>query len=620
MTEAPEHTDGYGELDLGQILRMLYRRKWLILGVTLLAGLAAGLYSLTKPNVYETSAALIVRDPQDAMDQDPEKQNPIQTTPNISVETLQTLAESTETVWTLFDRLWEKQALESWKGATSNKLSRFRSFQGALNTELKRQQNRRASNSVELLPIIVLTARATDPAEAEIIANEWANIVEEKSRELYTLGVEASDTFIGDMYKQSNDTLLTLENQLATTVLEAGLDLKKDHLKTLTDKITVLEGAILEIKVQLAVNETAIAQGKRRIEELQVGDEWIGTVAEELLLRGEPYPFDPQNLVERAGRILDLVQQKVTQREATRQYRKEQNLLVKQTDFAHYQADIERIMLEKAKAEDEIPALETALASLQAQLENIPEKIVLDKAITDDALWNNYLDKTGGSEKTGVPLKSETMNPLYNTTRQMAVDLTSKIETQRGSLAQLEASASRVDGALTELEIEIDQIQQEIDRQTQVQEAIENSLKLLRDDFLAEKNRIEELLAENMRKQEEMDTRQEARDQIEDQVKVMEADISDYKLEIDKLTREVEKTKNVRTALASKAEAVALLQVTAENASRTGTAILYNARVNPNKIGPDRSRLVLGAMVVAMVACGLMLCTAKLLQESEQTG
>jgi len=93
------------------------------------------------------------------------------------------------------------------------------------------------------------------------------------------------------------------------------------------------------------------------------------------------------------------------------------------------------------------------------------------------------------------------------------------------------------------------------------------------------------------------------------------ATLSDSKLQIDQLTREVEKTKNVRMGIASKAETVALLQVTAESASRTGTAILYNAQADPDKVGPDRSKLVLGALAAGLLACAFAVCLAELLRD-----
>jgi len=615
MTEAPEPYGQQGELDLRHILRVLIQRKWLILGVAFLSGLAAAAYSLTKPNIYQSTAALIVRDPQLPVDQVVESPDRPQSNPALSVETLQTLAESTETLWILFESIWERQAIAEWDYEDDGKMGTFRAFQRGLSSDLKRQQTRRTASAVELLPILVLSVRSGSPEAAQIIANEWATIVEKKSRDVYTQGIEATGLFIGDVYKQSNDTLLVLEEQLATTTLEAEIELKKADQKTVADKIVALEDAILELDIELAVNEIAIEEGRRRVAGQEIEGEWIGEAAEQALLLGQPYAFDLGSLSERARRVVELAEFKVAQKESLRQFRQEQKLLEKEKEFAHYQTDVGRILLEQAKAEDELPALEGALASLNARLETLPEKIVLGKAITDDALWNNYLQADGAADGTKVPLMTESLNPIYNETMQSAIAMTSKIETLRGNVKQYEASLQAVNAQMNQLEVQIDELKQEVDRRTMTIEGAVAALKLLRDDYLMEKNKVDELSMVNLRKQGERQVRLAKRVEFEDRLRGLEGDLSDSKLQIDQLTREVEKTKNVRMGIASKAETVALLQVTAESASRTGTAILYNAQADPDKVGPDRSKLVLGALAAGLLACAFAVCLAELLRD-----
>lgn len=616
MTDKPEHNDPYSEMDFGHILRALYRQKWVVLGVTLIAAAAAALYSLTLPNVYESTAALIVRDPLQALEQDPEKAKSSNDNPTLSVESLQTLTESTEIYWTLFESLWAKKLIPTWT-EEANKLSYFQSLQEKLSTELKRQQGRKTSNAVELLPILVLKARATSPEVAQIIANEWAKIVEQKSREVYMMGVETSGAFIGEMFEKSNTTLRGLEEQLAVKTLEADITLNDARLKTLVEKINLLEGEILDLDVEIAVNEITIAEGRRRTEGLEVEGNWIGTVAEELLLRKQAYPFDVAALSEQARTVIAQIERKVAQKESARDYRQEENLLAKEKEFAHLQLDIERILLEKATVDDKLPALEGALAALNAKIEAMPDRIVLNKAITDDALWNDFLSETGADEKAAMPLKNETLNPAHQAALESAIKMSSEIETLRGSANQLKASAERVMESMRVLEEEIDLSKQEIGRRTIAMEATEGSLKLLHEDYLKEKNGVDALLVMNMRNNEERDIRLAKLAEFENQVREIEKEASDAKLEIEQLTREVTTTRNVRMALSSRAEAATLLQVSADNASRTGTAILFNAELNPGKVGPARVNFVLSSMLGAMLICCVCVCIAMLLREAE---
>ncbi len=614
MKDTHHTEESLAELDLLEILREVYRKKWLILGVSVLSGFVAAAISLTKPDVYEASAALIVREPQSALERDPESPTAEKEAPVLSVETLQLLTDSTEIQWALFESLWEKKALESWNSDTIDKAAAFRGFQGVLSTEVRRQQTRRNGTSVELLPILVLRARAVRPADAQVIANEWARIVEAKSKEIYTQGVTALDDFIGDMYKKSNDTLIRLEDELAKETMEASMTLKSAQLETFTLKIAELEGLVLDLDIEIAVNAIAITEGKRRILEQEHDGEWIGTVAEGAASSGAAYPFPVDNLSDRAKRVLGLVEQKVAQMVALRQYRLAQNYLGKEKKFTHYQADLERILLEKAKAEDELPSAEDTLAGLLKEIDSIPETLVLDKAITDDPLWDAAVNNPDAKIGDLGSLKSEVINSVYQSTRELIIATSSKVETLKSSVAQLTKSAENVSSLMEGLESEIAETKQEIDRRESALKDTDSSLTLLREDYLAEIKRVEEFEATNLRKLEEKKTREERLAAFEDNARTLEEELTLSKLDLDMLGREVEKTKNVREAIASKAETAALLQVTAENASRTGTAILYNAQADPNNLAIGSSKVVLATMLTAFLLCGVAVSAAKVLR------
>lgn len=592
------------ELDLLEILREVYRRKWIILAVTLVVGCVSALISYNQPDIYEASAALMIREPESAVDQNLGENEPPEETPILSVETLQMLTESTSTMRTLFDGLWQEKALEMWKDETSDREIVFRGFQHALSTEVRRQQTRRSGTSVELLPILVLRARAEDPNDAQRIANAWAKIVEAKSKELYTQGVTAIDAFIGDMYKQSNDSLARLEDELAEKTLAANVALKTTQRETLALKLAELEGKILDLDIEIAVNAIEIQEGRRRILAQEHAGEWIGTVAESAAIAQKEYPFPTDNLSDRARRVLALVSQKVAQTTALRQYRLEQNLLGKEARLAHYQLDIVRILTDKAKAEDELLPAEESLAALQKELEGLPETLVLDKAITDDALWDAAINNPDSKIDALGSLKSEMVNPVYMSTRELAIAAGSKIESIRSSVAQLTKTAESVTAQIEALDAEIGAIKQEVTRQESALKDTDTNLTLLREDYLAEIKRVEEFETTNLRKVEEKKTREERLTSFESEATRLESELALAQLELDALTREVEKTKNVRTAIAAKAETAALLQVTAENASRTGTTILYEAEADPNSLAMGGSKVVLGAMLMAAVlAC-----------------
>ena len=133
---------GTEELDLLEILREVYRRKWVIVAVTVLSACAAALISYRQPDVYEASAALMIREPTSAIDRNVDENTPPDESPVISVETLQMLTESTSTMRILFDSLWEQKKLEMQSSVTlaQHDLERERDELHRLQVELEKRR------------------------------------------------------------------------------------------------------------------------------------------------------------------------------------------------------------------------------------------------------------------------------------------------------------------------------------------------------------------------------------------------------------------------------------------------------------------------------------------------
>ena len=597
------------ELGLGDFLRELWQKKFLLAGLTLLAGVLAALYTLSLPNIFESSAALIVRPPQNASPGAEEA-------PTLSVETLQSLTEASETLWALFDSLWNKKALQSWVDNDPDRIEAFRSFQNAVTATLVERKSRTRGDAVELLPILELTAHAASPEEAQVIANEWAAIVEQKSRAIFTEGVTTLDDFVGDMYDKSNNDLIMAESDLAQHRLEAMLDLKNLRLTALKERIAALESSILNIQVEVAISEATIRDGSERLAEQYYGGDWIGSVAESALTQGDALPFDATNFSERAQRIVELTQRKVEQTERLRNYRKEQDVLAKENLYAHYEAYAGSLLKDISALQDKLPPAEEFLASVSRMIEEVPEKLVLDKAITDNALWNAYLEGDASNDKVRTPLKTEVLNPLYQSMREGIVNTSTEIERSKTSIAYLSKNREENDGQMLALHLELDRIQQETERLEKDKGTTIALLDMFREELVAENKKIEQMRVENLRKQEEMRVSEELRDQFVEEVKGLEEEVTRTDLELEILARDVEKTQNVRSALAAKAESTALLRVAAESASRTGTAILYQAQADPDKVAPRRTVITLAAMMATCVLGAALVCMARIVRET----
>ena len=82
------------------------------------------------------------------------------------------------------------------------------------------------------------------------------------------------------------------------------------------------------------------------------------------------------------------------------------------------------------------------------------------------------------------------------------------------------------------------------------------------------------------------------------------------------IRRDVDNMKKVRSSIAAKAREIDLLKVSLQDISRSGTALLYEARDNPDKVGPKRSRIVLLAMLIAFFLTSGLVTVATFVREN----
>lgn len=603
-------------LDVEDILGELYVRKFLILGLTLFAGVATAGITMMWPNIYESSAAIIVREPDvPTGTQSSSTLASLQSQTALSVETLQTLAESTAIKWNLFNRLWEKDLLEFPVDASdSEKSEHFVNFRNSVTTELRSQQTRGSGGALGLLPILVLKTYATKPEHAQIIAKEWTDLLVEKSREIYTEGVNALDEFIGSIYEQSNEALDTLETARSDKVIDGSLELKREQMENLLRRNGMLEREIMELRATLAVNARAIEQGRQRIADQQVDGEWIGTVAETQFAEGE-LTIDPGKLPPVVREIVNHVERFMAQSVALRDFQRESGLRTKQQRFRHHQIELDRVLTEKALAETKLPSLRAELAELQIQLESIPQKIVVKKAITDDALWQSRLSTRDDGELAGA-LTEEVVNPLHQSVKRLVVNASADIQSKESAVEALTASAATLMKSIGELESEIDAIERTVERRENELKSSQEVLRLLRQDYTTELNDLITLQSKQNRLGEEKDAKERVQQELEDELHRLEHETVTFEREIGALERLTEDTKSVRNMLASQANEVALLQVHAEQASRTGTVILYNAQADPQKVAPSRMKIVLAVMIVALLLFSSAVVAARALRET----
>ena len=387
------------ELNLGDILRELFRWKWHIAALVLLAGIIAAFMALRMPNKYASQAALIIRQPEGPLSGEVQP---------LAVETLKKLTDSADVRWALFDKLWRDQALAKWKKASLDKMSEFRDFQGSLDSELIKEESRGSGGSVSLLPVLELNATARSPEEAQTIANEWVEIVTSRSQTIYMKGIQDLDVFIGDVYLRANDNLMDKEELLATQTSDADLDLKQAKFDTVRNKVLEFESDLFDLDVEIRTNESLLTQITQRLKEREYEGTWLGDSAKGLYIEGKQDVIDVENAPPVAKRILQNVKSLVEKNEELQELTTSSRLEAKTSEVAALQGNL-------VQATNEISGKRVALFQSEQELQNI-EKSLAEQEVNGvwigELLSQYYRQATNlppGTASDSVPASTETI-------------------------------------------------------------------------------------------------------------------------------------------------------------------------------------------------------------------
>src|SRR5664280_1214939 len=181
-----------GELSFADIVAF-FRRHWrLIFGTAFAAGLVTGLFViLFVGHSYEAAATLIIVPPKFASDLKPS---------TLTVQGYQQLLESDAVIAEARKRLIASGVL---RADSVLQLGR------EINTKIF--ASRRAEETV-LAPMLQAVARARSGEQAAAIANEWANVFLERTRELVAGTTSSTVQYIDTQFPQTKATLEKLQD------------------------------------------------------------------------------------------------------------------------------------------------------------------------------------------------------------------------------------------------------------------------------------------------------------------------------------------------------------------------------------------------------------------------
>jgi capsular exopolysaccharide synthesis family protein len=256
---------------LGQVLSILRKRKWLILGLTACAGVAAGLVVSKQPRIYEATASIVIE----------------LTTPQYLGQGFRDVVEvepswwhSRETLATEFRTLnSHSQAVSVAKALCDRQLNGAPALRVVLpDADCRKPQDMERAAPVirsilRVVPlretrIVELTVSSQDPAFAALAANTVARVYEQRNLDRRLSHSADAASWLGDEYRQLLEELRSTEQALVdfkskNNIVAVALEDDQNEISTRRMKLAQQLGTVeVELLAMKAEREQVATAGE----------------------------------------------------------------------------------------------------------------------------------------------------------------------------------------------------------------------------------------------------------------------------------------------------------------------------------------------------------------------
>lgn len=519
-----------------ELIQRVWGRRYWIVAITAGCALMGLIVAALRPDTYQATATLIVLPPTFSTELKP---------PVLPVEVYRVLAESS----TIEAKV--TNTLEA-EGADAQSL--------LLRATL---QSSREGRNANYLPLIELNVTAKSGELAQRAANLWAQVVAEETANISDRGREDTLEFIKVQFPQISETLAKKEEVLQERQDQfdkALLGLEVSSNEHLVAYDTETERMLQEYQAEtsrliLDYNAETARLTKAHEKETQA-------LRMEFLDRWKP----------------DWVDEQVTQ---------------KKTKLAQLQDDLINLDLEASSKKDRI-------AQLRVELEKQPERLVLSKGITDEAVWAE-ISRGGSASVPGsiadLKLSTEIVNPVHMNLKEDLARTQISLETQIPRMEYVKQEIARLKGEIEELSTLSTTKQIELFNLTSDRELELTNLLAQRD---AGRARLEESRASGLK------LLQAQRDAERSNLESSDANLREAKrrersVVLGRLTREKESIRGTYGVLAGKYESALLAKSEQNRDVKIGSLADLPRKSN-------RSMLLLVTMVAGILGFCVSLC------------
>jgi uncharacterized protein involved in exopolysaccharide biosynthesis len=227
------------EIDLRELINVLIKRKWLIIGIFIIAVLAAAIVSffVLKP-VYEAKATLFYHEPEYEVTLEPKIRT--QASTSISLETYEHLIKSKDIEEQIIEQLGlDKPPYEM----------NFLNLDRMLTLNLIKNSN-----------LIQMKITSGDPELAQRIVNLWADLFVERNKYLFQQDNERAAQFIEKQLNEAEEELIFTEDEIRKFNATNQIDIFQKEINKTTENIVNNQSRIEDLNVSLNMEKNKVTR------------------------------------------------------------------------------------------------------------------------------------------------------------------------------------------------------------------------------------------------------------------------------------------------------------------------------------------------------------------------
>jgi len=247
MQDSPQRfEEDLVEIDLREYINLLWRKKWFLIGLVIVAIFTSYFLSKMMTKIYETSTVVMVRE-EGGMENIFSEQFSFFTGQASKVDTYSQILKSRVILQRVIKEL-DLRDEETGEYLDPEDFKESLSISGSVNTNL-----------------ITITASYPDPVIARDIANKLVEVFKEQNQELNRSNLKSASNFISTQLQKVKEELSQLEEKLLAYKEENAVILPQEFARTILDRLSKLEINRAEALLALEEARTSLAEYEQYI-------------------------------------------------------------------------------------------------------------------------------------------------------------------------------------------------------------------------------------------------------------------------------------------------------------------------------------------------------------------